>query len=498
MLRRSTTVGLWILGVACVLMSAAGARAAGTSPLQQARLALEHYDLAARDSTTLSALSDLSALMKDQTLGATEHDEARFLRAAAASDMLVMATLRSDRDLQKALAATLGVADGGVYELLDAELAQCSQPSYRALTSQIRSALAAMHKQEAWPLPTLTDTTGPQRDLLFVHSFVQAVGTDDDLISALSRNGRDPCADATHCAQPYVAFDLRGRIAVHALMQAGQALIRVQAAVRAGDPLLTAAQSDLAVFQMLLADIELRPSPRPSHDETWMDASGAPSKLVPDLMMWASEQGMRYGFVPRVGLSAAGALELQAAGEPVLPSTGELKFTSKMHPFIHPVRELVSWLSPQVAAHSELEIAVAPAQDTSALMLARILISLKRAGRDSAIVVGRSASQTEVAQAVRLVNTTLPETAATEQLSLYVRLGGYSLKLPGNIAPHNIPRVQDAQGFRFDTTSLAQALAGQRVESSQLSFMSGVASEPLTLALFELGRNSQSLELILN
>ncbi|HEX7480640.1 MAG TPA: hypothetical protein VF331_22760 [Polyangiales bacterium] len=489
----------WLLAcVACVLTSAQPARAAGTVPLQQARLALAHYDLEAHDSTTLAALTQLSALMSDDTLDASEHNEVRFLRAAAASDLLVMAHVRSDLALQKALAAALGVGDGSVYDLLDAELASFSQPNYRRLTGQIRSALGSMRKQEAWPLPTLADTTGPQRDLLFVHSFIAACATDDDMISALSRNGRDPCADAAHCAEPYAAFDLRGRVAVHALMLAGQALVRVQAAVKAGDPLLTAAESDLAVFQILLADIELRPSPRPAHDETWMDASGSPSKLVPDLMLWVSEQGMRYGFVPRVRLSAEGALQLEAAGEPALPKTGELKFTSKLRPFIHPLHELVDWLSPQLATHSALEIAVAPAQDTSALMLARILISLKRAGRDSAIVVGRSASQTEVAQAVRLVNTTLPETAAPEQLSLYVRLGGYSLRMPGNVAAHNIPRVQDAQGFRFDTATLGQALAGKRVESSQLSFMSGVASEPLTLALFELGRSSQLLELVLN
>jgi hypothetical protein len=111
-------------------------------------------------------------------------------------------------------------------------------------------------------------------------------------------------------------------------------------------------------------------------------------------------------------------------------------------------------------------------------------------------VAGATSAGLTAAEPVRLVSQADAERAPAE-LALRVRLGGYSLRKRAGDAAQDIPRIREADGFRFDTAGLAAQLGRQRYTQSQLSFMSEVAAEPVTSALFAVAQTSQSLAVLL-
>ncbi len=483
--------------VACMLLGASGAHASDAAPLQEARRSLARYEIGSGDTSTLATLVQLSMAAQAAQSGSAAHAEMRFLRAAAATDLLVLAHVRGDASFEALLAATLGVAAGVAITHLDSELLAFTQPGYREQATEMRAALASIARREAWPLGELDRSSGSQRDLLFVHAFVQACGSDGDVIANLARRALDPCGGAAPCVEPYAGLDTRGRIAAHALAEAGKALGRLQEAAEAGDPLPAAATSELAVFQILLAAVELSPGMRPAHTESWVDANGASAGAAPGLKLWVSEQGVRYAFAPHLKLGAGGVLELVAAAKSGTPASGELKIASSLRPFVHPLPELIDWLRVQLAADPVLTLAVEATAGTSVLMLGRVLVSVERAGQKVVIVMGRSASGQYVAQRVALADSSTADTRPEATLALRVRAGGFSLR-HGAAPSLDLPRVRDQAGvLQFDLDALSAQLEGKRVDSAQLSFMSELTAEPMTIALFEVAKRSRSLELLL-
>jgi hypothetical protein len=205
--------------------------------------------------------------------------------------------------------------------------------------------------------------------------------------------------------------------------------------------------------------------------------------------------------VPRVRLDSHGALALLAPAEPALPHSAELAIGSAAHPFVDPVPELVAFFRSVLAADPGLRIAVAAAApEASALMLGRALASLKRAGHDQVIVVGPNAEGRHAARSVRLSAKSEIESAGglPAELELRVRLGGYSLRLPGAGAPaQDIPRVRGEHGLRFDTAALAAQLDGQKAPTAHVSFMADVPSRDFTAALLLVGQTTRTQEIVL-
>jgi hypothetical protein len=209
------------------------------------------------------------------------------------------------------------------------------------------------------------------------------------------------------------------------------------------------------------------------------------------------EKSVQYGFMPRVRLQPTGQLELFGANEPVLPAVADLPFRSAMRPFfIHRMQELVDWLRATFDEGLGHNIAIVTGVGVPSHMLGRVLASLKAAGRSEAVLIGRTADGLLRAEAVRIGHREETE-AAPAELSLRIRLGGYSLRLPEHVKSQDIPRVRDAQGLRFDTTALSAQLSGRSFRSSEVSFMFDVPSDQLTATLLAVAPNCRSIELLL-
>lgn len=473
------------------------ARAQHAAALQDARLGLARYELGSGASDAVHAISQLSDLLRGGGLSAVEHAESRFLRAAAASDLLILARLRGAPALGPALEAALGVAPGSAAAHLDAELAACTRPPYGELAAQVRASLALASEAPPWSWTRLSAMRGSQRDLLLLHQIAAMSGTAQDATAALSAYAADPCAASAECPAPYSHFDAPGRRAVAALAEAGSALSRLHAASAAGDPLAAAAIIELATFTTTLPAIELRPALRPEHAAAWLDAAGQPIEPAPQLLLRIGEDRAHYVLAPRVRLDADGLVELVSPDEPDIAAAGELPVRASLAAFIAPAPELVDFLRRVLATDAARSIAVAVDVGVPARTLGRTLVSLQRAGWDRAVLIDRAHAPRSGAQPVRIALASATDSAASAELALRVRLGGYSLRARDRDAALDIPRIRGEEGLRFDTATLATELAGRSYAVSQLSFMADVASDQVTSAALELGKSSRSLELLL-
>jgi hypothetical protein len=461
--------------------------------LDAARRSLVRYELG--PSGTLSVLSELSALVARPELAPKPRQEARFLRAAVAGDLLVLARLRHDSALQPALERALGVASGSAFAYIDAELATFSGMNYAGIAAELRREFALAREPRAASLARFQGMSGSQRDLLFLDAVAEAAGGGHEPLGMLASYGEDPCAGVPACPAEYAAFDRRGRMAVAALAEAGRAMIRTRAAVDAGDPLAVTAAMEFAELSAALSKLELRPWPAFACDAC--SGSEAPAESGPDLVITVVDKGVRYGFVPRVRLLPTGQLESFGATEPVLPAVADLPFRSAMPPFyIRRMPELVDWLRATLDEGPDRKIAITAEVGVPSHMLGRALASLKAAGRDEAVLIGRACDGVLRAETIRIVSKEETE-AAPAELSLRVRLGGYSLRLPERANTQDIPRVRDAQGLRFDTAALSAQLGERSFVSSEVSFMFDVPSDQLTAALLAVAPKSRSLELLL-
>lgn len=498
---RSSVVSIATALVSCVSWGLLGLTApASAEPqdeLQAARMALERYEPANGAQPALDTFARLTALLKARRLRPREHGEARFLRAAAASDLLILARVRGDAALSERIGAALGVSSGNVDAFLDGELAASSAGPFRE-AEPMRSALALSRRPSPWPWSELRALAGSQGALLFLHQFAALAVTEHDATRVLADYGVDPCGGDVTCPEPYAAFDAAGRAAMLALHDAGRAVDRLQEAASAGDPLAAAAVIELATFMAALPAVELRPALRPKGKGVWLDASGHMLPSAPEFLLRVSGTGVRYGFAPRARLRPDGEIELYSAYSPMLPETAELPFRATLPPFMESVPELVMLLSSS-GARSANGVALVIEPGTPAHRLGRVLASARRAGHDRLLVMGQAADGSAVAETVRIEGQDEISADVTEraQVAVRVRLGGYTLYERERREREEIPRVRDERGFRYDDAALAARLGSLRMPSSQLSFMGEVAADQVMVALLEAARTSRSLGVVL-
>lgn len=485
-----TTARLTILLtlVGCLGAYAPGRAVAAEGALNAARRALSRYEPSVDEGSTLRMLTELSAFA--QTADPAQRREARFLRAAAATDLLVLARVRDDARLQPALEAALDVPAGSAYRYLDLELADCAQARvYAGPAAHMRAALAlASEPEPAKHLDRYRDISGSERDLLFLHA-VSKLASDAHAVEALAAYG-EPLAEGTPAAQ---AFDAVGGKSVATLLEAGQALKRLELAAKHGDPLAVSAIVERSVFSVTLPGIVIPASPKPLEGVRWAQGQG-----TPELLLFAGGQGVRYAFAPSAQLDREGTLKLVGRGEPSLPNTAELRYPARAPGYVHPIAALSEWLSQVLAQQPDCKVAVVVESDAPALALGNVVASLKKAGGNEVTLIGPDPQGQVVAQTVGVEERgqTDPLIAGRE-LNLRVRLGGYSIKLP-NGTDQDIPRVRDSSGWHFDTAALSAQLGRRRFDSSRISFVPGVPGDQVMAALYQVAPNSRSLSLLLH
>jgi hypothetical protein len=476
---RTPRAALIALCLTLAMSTIASGRAHAALPgLLAIRAALEHYRIDGSAGDTLAVLTQLSHALAGNELDGKGKLEARFLRAAVGTDILVLARGRRDPALEQALARALQTQQA-LPALLDSELAICATGVYRSLAQQMRGTLALLAANDAPTRALIDGAAGSQRDLLFVRAAVNALeGRDDEAaLAALAPLGSDPCS-AKVCPAPYDRFVPAARAGVAAFADAGAALERLRAGAAAGDPLALAAQADFAALRNSLHARSLLPPALLADAAAWTRADGAALTPTPELLVVVSAHGVRYGFASRVRLDEQGALEASSRQEPTWPQLTEIPFVRELHPWIEPVPELVAFVQ-RVQKDGPIVAAVSAEPGTTAHVLAHMLLSWKRAGGADVLLLASGATAGR-AQLVQLWSEA--ETGHEAPLGVRVRLGGYSLK-QGEAPTLDIPRVRTDAGWHFDTDTLDTQMHAQRYPAARVSFMADVAADDFVAAV---------------
>jgi hypothetical protein len=473
-----------------LICAPASAEAPEPAPL---RTRLEHYQIDSADGGTFAVLAQLSHTVAAADADPGELLEARFLRAAAGSDLLVLARVRGDAALEQTLARALGCDAAMLVTTLDAELTACASGVYRAPSEQMRATLALLEAKPGPNAALLAAASGSQRDLLFLRAVGNALGHDADAaaLAALAPLGHDPCSGS--CPAPYERIAAAVRGAVAAFAEAGHAVARLRAAASAGDPLAALSAGDRDALSAKLFARSLLLPPQLAEAAGWTRADGSPLTGSPELLVLVNERGVRYGFAPRVRLNEHGVLTLFSRGEPTWPHLQDLPFARELRPYIEPLPELVALIS-RAQQQGPMVAAVGVEPGTNAHVLAHVLASWKRAGAGAQLLLSAAGNRLGRVEPVQLWSDA--DGGPEAPLGMRVRLGGYSLK-QGEAPTLDIPRVRTDAGWRFDLATLDSQVRSQRYPAARVSFMADVAAEDLIAAVMQLSPASDSLAIAL-
>lgn len=479
-----------------VLALPVGARAAPDDRryVQELRSDFARYDLGPN-----GALARLAAMTNDalRELSFRERREARFLRAAVAADLLLIAVLRPDPGLREHLAEALGVYDDELFDYLDQELHAVEVDAFSVPAQRARAALDVARGDGE---PRLGEDVGTRNDLLVLRHVAARLHGARDPVAALTPLAVEPCAgvegaaEAAKCGGLYARFPANARPAVAALEAIGHVIARLHRDARR-DPLLRALEPQLRALRAGLSGVTLRMLPRLEDGVFQLPVVGEHAAGAPDVALIVERTGIRYGYVPGARLNAAGHITLVADGEPVLPRTAELSFSSRLRSWTHPIPELVELLRRLERDGRRPHLAIGTSGQLRAHVLGCVLISLRRAGHRRALLLAQSEDGVARTTPVELVTLAETRNRARSGLRLRVRQGGYSVVGFG-VRAQRIPRVWRQKRFHFDVDRLARVIRRRHFKRADVSFMARVPAEQVSPAAFEVAERADALRVI--
>ncbi|MCG8557339.1 MAG: hypothetical protein MJD61_18935 [Proteobacteria bacterium] len=437
--------------------------------LERARVGLARYDL--QGDRTVGMLQELSEfLVGDAPQRALL--EARYIRAVATIDMLVAARVRSDSELEAKLAAVFAVSPQQLLPKLQQELDEVDRGVYRVSVQEARPVLSLLTGQEA----AFFHPRGPRRDLLLAHSVV----TKDATLQSLASAAPDPCPEQRSCAPPYAGLDAPSRRTLAFLQEADRALRRVKRATSQGDPLGRALAREIENASARLRSLEVPINASP--EALTASAFGRTEPVRGDVLVRVSAKELSYGFAPSARLGDDGTILFSAPGQPRLPARRVVRLPRDFKPWIGPIAEVERALRPSLS-ESTLTVGVSVVGSLKAHVLARVLLSLRRAGGTDLRLMGRTKDGALAGVPVRVVwgkeIKELPESA----LGLRLRLGRFSLRKAQTSIQIERIRVDGRRRFDFETLA---AKVGRPPRSASLSFMANAPAGTLVTSAFHI------------
>jgi hypothetical protein len=480
-----------VLSLSIVLCSSAGAARAETptskpapppvvaeqqpeapDPLQEARKGLERYDL--EGNTTFALLQKLGQLAKSETEPGRAL-EARYLRAGAAADLIVLAAKLERPALLESLATALGCEPSKLVATVRAELEAATFGHYEA---PARHALAMIdHVVNKAPFAAVQSVL---RDFSTVEAAAKAARSSDPN-AALAALADDPCAKrdgskiAAQCT--LVSFDASSRRSLAALTNASGADRNLQKAAREGDPLAHALAPLATQHASVLDNVSVCALPELSAEGGTPFALPASLRRVPGsstLTVRITQSEVRAMLAPCLGLRS------ERSGKPdeVALTWSKLLLPATYRPYVAPITGLNEMLTSQIDGTGLTRLVVLADDSVQAHVLARALVSLPaRSDTADVSLLTRNAKGELQARPIEIAR----GDASSPNLRVRVRLGGYSLYVGSHF--EDIPRVKTDNGFSFDRAALAQRLAAQQGSQVQISFMSEVTSQEVMAAL---------------
>ncbi|MCC6874112.1 MAG: hypothetical protein IT378_07365 [Sandaracinaceae bacterium] len=465
--------------VLAVLPPNAGAQSFARE-LARARMSLGAYDT--RSDATTGSIAELGELaMRARGRDATE---ARFLRAVASADMLLIAERRSDARLQERVARAFGCEPAQLRSTLQAELQALQVGPFR---DTAHDALTALDPERSTTAPTSGAVRTRQQAVYFTRVFERLLRADDPA-AVLADLEFDPCRDGGECAEPYRHFGPRGRRAVAAMGALNRLLRELEQTAQLGDPFSAALAREVLVDALLLR--ELRLSPRDWAVGVVPIVSGGIAPAVDaDAAIVLAADHLRIGWVPRVGFDGA-APRIEAGGEPLLADAMQSRFPIRVEvePFLRPLEGLPAHLASRLAGAERIAIVLEPG--VSAHVLSRVIASLEAAQLTPAVLAGAGADG-----GVSGVRFTTLHGEAETPVGVFVRLGGFSTWQPEG--RESLPRLRAGEAWQFDMAGLDRATAQRAAHPVSIRYMGTAPADLVLRVALVVASSERAVQLVL-
>lgn len=455
-------------------------------PLQEARKGLEHYDL---DGNATFALLQMLGQIAATDPEPARQLEARYLRAGAAADLIVISAKLDRPELQSALATALGCEPSQLATKVREELKAAALGPYEASARLGLQMIDLVVSQKPF-----VSTQSVLRDFSWVESTAKAAKAADPN-AALAALADDPCGKrdgskvTAHCT--LASFDSSSRRSLAALTNAAGANASLQKAAREGDPLAAALCELAAQYASALTAVSVCALPELSAE------AKAPVALPASLRRTEGSGTLTVRITPtevRSLLTPCLGLRGDSAGKPdeVVMTWSTLILPTTYRPYVAPITGLGEMLAAQSDGSAFTRLVVMADDSVQAHVLARALVSLpERSASADVSLLTRNAKGELQARPIEIARSD----ASSPNLRVRVRLGGYSLYVGSQF--EDIPRVKTENGFSFDRAALAQRLAAQPGSPVQISFMPEVTSQEVLAALSSTGGSSQRVQLMI-
>lgn len=427
--------------------------------LRAARRQLHEYDLHGGTARVLARLTRFIGQAEGANLR-----EARFLRAAVATDLVILGMSGSAPQVRGDIAQAVGVSESELMAWLDGELERVSFGVYQPVAEESRWALRVIEDGDIDP-HVLHDGEGERRDMLYVNAVVDALGRDDD-IARLAEFGEDPCADAAvPCG--FSMFAPQGRRAADALREAANALARLERLAQTNEPLVASMAGLVAADGVVLRTAEIFPIP--AFDSGLgvhgVGARGEPAH--PELLVILEPGVVRYAYVPAVRVMGRD-VRVVAGRSPALPSWASFQIQPDNRTAVIPWDDVTTHFRAMQERESHGTVGLAITAGVTGLSMSRMLVSMQSAGLPTPLLISRGLEDEARAVHIRVIG----EEDFRAPTTLYVRLGGYSLRRNGHLM--DVPRVRAEDGLQFDLARLAQVSEEGAEQPASLRYMSSI------------------------
>ena len=421
--------------------------AVAQNTLLDARQRLARYDLAGTDTTNV--IRSLGAFLSGAA-SEPEKREARFLRALAAADLVLLAKLRSDDALLERVAGALGVARAEVATHLDAELGQLVVGYYAEAATEARTLLRLTDAQPS----DLREAHGIRRDYIYLRAVAGQLSGAADPFAVLEALGEEPCAPP--CSGALAAIDPASRKVFASVRELRRIIRDLARAKREGDP-FASALDDVESLSSRLASLEvaLRYVAPTSLTLPTITGTTAAASATPDAIAFVSAQEIRVAFLPRIIIAADGSASLDSRN-PTFPGGTTVRLPASFPQAVTSVPSLVAPLRARFAGAR-----VALASTAEAHLVTRIALTLREAGAEIVAVAARAPGDTLAFFPVALTTQT-----SNAPLVVIVRPGGYDVTTPQG--RFEVERVRDAAGFRHDIDGLARQLRARSFDGAEV------------------------------
>ncbi|MFO0693361.1 MAG: hypothetical protein U0230_07390 [Polyangiales bacterium] len=446
-----------------------------TAPeLQHARTALASYDL--EGDGTLSVLRELGRFVADERAPEDQRREARFLRAVASTDLLIVAFFVEDPDLAGRVAGALAVEPSALVPFLESELAGLRTGPYREPSAEAAASLRVVRGDPV----DFASFRGNRRDALFVRSAARALRSAPDSFPVLASMGRDPCAGQATCSAPSAPFapDVRAALAVSTDLR--DSVRRLERAIASGDPVSPYVSDDVLTVKQALGAVVGHPVVAVPAELGMASMAAGASVPDVDVLILVGPTSIRHAFVPMILSDDARGPHVDALGTPALPALAETPVPASLPSDLVALPDLVSALRPLVGGSRR--VAVAAEASAPSQLVVRAWRSVEEAGGVVVGLAGRGPDGT-----LRTVATRAP-TSEDAAVRVFVRMGAYDVDIARMHT--SLSRVRGDHGYHFDVAGLERVLRQRTFPTASVRFAGGVAFEALADAVSRLSSES--------